>query len=381
MITREIVKSGYPIKPLGEVVDFLDHMRRPVKQSERAEGHYPYFGANGQQGTIDGYIFDEPLVLVAEDGGHFSDPDRGIAYQIEGKTWVNNHAHVLRPKSKIDIRFLTRVLENYDVRPFISGTTRAKLTKGQAENIEIPLPPLEEQRRIAAILDQADALCRLRARAHDRLNSLGQAIFHEMFMDLVDFESVRLSDLVRDGDKINYGVVQPGEEIEGGVRLLRAGDILSPSLDPRDFRTIDASVDEKHKKSRLKGDEILIACVGSIGAVSLAHPGLCGVNIARAVARVPVDQSKANRVFLAEQIKTQRVQNYFKREIRLVAQPTLNIKQITEAEIFLPPITEQNRFATVLGSLTLQRKTLEESNNKLNALFYSLQHLGFRGKL
>jgi type I restriction enzyme S subunit len=105
------------------------------------------------------------------------------------------------------------------------------------------------------------------------------------------------------------------------------------------------------------------------------------VNIARAVARVPVDQSKANRVFLAEQIKTQRVQNYFKREIRLVAQPTLNIKQITEAEIFLPPITEQNRFATVLGSLTLQRKTLEESNNKLNALFYSLQHLGFRGKL
>jgi type I restriction enzyme, S subunit len=99
MITREQVIGVYPVKPLGEVVCFLDSKRKPVKESERRLGPYPYYGANGQQGTIDDYLFDEPLVLLAEDGGFFDQPDRGIAYRISGKTWVNNHAHVLRPKS------------------------------------------------------------------------------------------------------------------------------------------------------------------------------------------------------------------------------------------------------------------------------------------
>jgi len=183
MITRENVRGTYPVKQLGEVAEFLDNMRRPVKESDRKPGPYPYYGANGQQGTIDGFLFDEPLILLAEDGGFFDAPERGIAYHISGKSWVNNHAHIIKPKNGLDLSFLCRVLENYDVTPFISGTTRAKLTKGQAEKIEIPLPPLDEQKRIAAILDQADELRRLRQRAIDRVKRLGQAIFYEMFWD------------------------------------------------------------------------------------------------------------------------------------------------------------------------------------------------------
>lgn len=83
--------------PLDKVVDFLDNQRKPVTASERMAGPYPYFGANGLQGTIDDYIFDESLVLLAEDG-HFGIPGRSIAYAVSGKCWVNNHAHVLRPK-------------------------------------------------------------------------------------------------------------------------------------------------------------------------------------------------------------------------------------------------------------------------------------------
>jgi type I restriction enzyme S subunit len=139
MITREIAQAHYPAKPLGDVAEFLDSRRKPVKQADRRPGPYPYFGANGQQGSIDGYLFDEPLILLAEDGGFFDQPERGIAYRISGKTWVNNHAHVLRPKDCVDFDFLCRVLENYDVSPFISGSTRSKLTKSQASEIRIPL--------------------------------------------------------------------------------------------------------------------------------------------------------------------------------------------------------------------------------------------------
>jgi type I restriction enzyme, S subunit len=174
MISRNFFTDIYPIKFLGEVVEFLDSMRRPVTESYRHAGNYPYYGDNGLQGTIDDYIFDEPLVLLAEDGGHFGNPKRGIAYQISGKTWVNNHAHVLRPKESIDLAFLCRVLENYDVTPFVTGTTRGKLTQAGAAGI--PIPPSAEQKRIAEILDRTQSLISKRKEALAKLDSLTQSI-------------------------------------------------------------------------------------------------------------------------------------------------------------------------------------------------------------
>ena len=91
MITRNSIQGKFPIKTLEEVAEFLDNLRRPITASNRESGPYPYYGANGQQDSVADYIFDEPLILLAEDGGLFDQPDRGIAYAIEGKTWVNNH--------------------------------------------------------------------------------------------------------------------------------------------------------------------------------------------------------------------------------------------------------------------------------------------------
>jgi type I restriction enzyme S subunit len=110
MIDRQAIGFAFPVKPLGEVVDFLDSRRRPVRESDRQPGPFPYYGANGQQGTINSYIFDEPLVLLAEDGGYFDEPERCIAYRISGKSWVNNHAHVLRPRKGLDLDYLCRIL-------------------------------------------------------------------------------------------------------------------------------------------------------------------------------------------------------------------------------------------------------------------------------
>ena len=168
---------------LCDACEFLDNKRRPVKESERKPGPFPYYGANGQQGWIDGYIFDEPLVLIAEDGGHFGSKVNPIAYKIQGKTWVNNHAHVLRPLSVCDIDYLKHVLSFYDVTKLITGTTRPKLTKGDAEQIRIPFPELREQKVIAQKLDQADRLRRLRRYALETSESFLKATFIKLFGD------------------------------------------------------------------------------------------------------------------------------------------------------------------------------------------------------
>ena len=185
MILKEQLSPTWKRVLLRDAVEFLDYLRRPVTKIDRTDGQYPYYGANGQQGTIDNFIFDEPLILLAEDGGNFGQEGRTVAYKIEGKCWVNNHAHVLRPKPNVDINFLLRHLEYYDVTPYITGTTRGKLTKDAASRIELVLPPLPEQKRVAAILDKADSIRRKRQEAVLMIEELLRSVFLDMFGDPV----------------------------------------------------------------------------------------------------------------------------------------------------------------------------------------------------
>ena len=95
----------FELRPLGQCVEVLDRLRQPLNSDARRsrKGAIPYYGANGQLDSIDDWIFDEDLVLVAEDGGFYLDPIRPISYRISGKAWVNNHAHVLRALPHMDV--------------------------------------------------------------------------------------------------------------------------------------------------------------------------------------------------------------------------------------------------------------------------------------
>jgi len=138
--------KGWCVSRIDSVTECLDKFRRPITESERSPGSVPYYGANGQQGWIDEFLFDEPLILVAEDGGHFENPERGVAYRIDGPAWVNNHAHILRPKFEIlNLEYCHQVLRHFNFQPYVSGTTRAKLTQGQLNSVMIPIPPLHYQ--------------------------------------------------------------------------------------------------------------------------------------------------------------------------------------------------------------------------------------------
>ncbi|MBV6490304.1 MAG: hypothetical protein CNCCGFBP_00760 [Fimbriimonadaceae bacterium] len=149
--------KNWHVRTIEETTECLDRFRKPVKASDRPDGPIPYYGANGLQGWIDRALFNESLVLVAEDGGHFENPTRGVAYRIDGPAWVNNHAHILRAKAKVlDVEFLHRVLRHYSFVPFISGTTRSKLTQGQLAKATIPVPPIDLQRRFAASVESTN---------------------------------------------------------------------------------------------------------------------------------------------------------------------------------------------------------------------------------
>lgn len=168
---------------LGDVCEILDSKRVPITASDRQSGPYPYYGANGIQDYVADYIFDDELVLLAEDGGNFGSKEKPIAYRVSGKCWVNNHAHVLKPKAGLDVDYLCYSLMFYDVTGLVNGATRQKLNQAEMRKMEIPLPPLDEQHRIAAVLDKVSGLIAKRREQLDKLDELVKARFVEMFGD------------------------------------------------------------------------------------------------------------------------------------------------------------------------------------------------------
>ena len=153
---------------LGDAVEVLDSRRKPVTKDQRKPGPYPYYGASGIVDYVSEYLFDEDLVLVGEDGAKWGAGDR-TAFSVSGKTWVNNHAHVLRPnRSLLTDSYLIQALVARDLQPFITGTTVPKLNQAKLVSIEVPVPPLAEQHRIVAKVDELMALCdRLEAEQTD----------------------------------------------------------------------------------------------------------------------------------------------------------------------------------------------------------------------
>ena len=166
ILSHQIIFSDADGKPypewtsctLQDTVDFLDGQRKPLESADRArrQGTYPYYGASGIIDYIDDYIFDEPLLLLGEDGANIINRSTPLCFIATGKYWVNNHAHVMRPKTGHNIKFLCELLESLDYTRYNTGTAQPKLNQEKCRGIEIILPMYEEQCRIADFLSALD---------------------------------------------------------------------------------------------------------------------------------------------------------------------------------------------------------------------------------
>lgn len=171
-------------KPLLEVCDLLDSKRVPVTSNKRIHGPYPYYGANGIQDYVNDYIFDDDLVLLAEDGGNFGSKDKPIAYRVSGKCWVNNHAHVLKPREGLNVDYLCYSLMYYDTKGLVNGATRKKLTQTAMKNIKIPILAYNEQLKIVKRIAVVSTLINNRKKELGLLDELVKSRFLEMFGDI-----------------------------------------------------------------------------------------------------------------------------------------------------------------------------------------------------
>ncbi len=143
---------------LGGLAENLDSMRKPITSGLRESGDIPYYGASGIVDHVKDYIFDCDLLLVSEDGANLLARNTPIAFSIGGKSWVNNHAHVLKFKTYAERKYVEYYLNSIDLTSYISGAAQPKLNKKSLESIRIPNPSPEDKKRIVEILDKFDAL-------------------------------------------------------------------------------------------------------------------------------------------------------------------------------------------------------------------------------
>lgn len=359
---------------LEEICEILDSKRVPITAKDRVAGPYPYYGANGVQDYVADYIFDDELVLLAEDGGYFGSSERPIAYRVSGKCWVNNHAHVLKPKDFIDVDYLCYSLMFRDVSDIVNGATRQKLTQADMRKIEIPVLPLNIQRRVVSEVGKVFDLISLRKHQLTKLDELVKARFVELFGDPQTnpngYAWVKLSDVATYFNGLTY---KPENVAEVGTIVLRSSNIQNSQLDFADTVRVDCTVKEKLMVQ--ENDILMCSRNGSarlVGKVALIkgiqEPMTFG-------AFMMIIRSRYHSYLMT----------YFQMDAfrqQIITGATTTINQITgrmldEVTIPLPPIELVEQFATFVEQTDKSKLTIQQSLDKLETLKKSLMQKYF----
>ena len=258
--------SGWTTKKLGEVCEILDSRRIPITRKDRKPGHVPYYGATGQVDSVADYIFNERLLLLGEDGADWS-AGANSAFIIEGKSWVYNHAHVLRPLDFVSDCWLMYYLNATDLNEWVSGTTVPKLNQRNMCDIPIPIPPLAEQKRIVAKIDAAfEKIDRLKANAEKNLTNakeLFQSALDEAMRPKKGWVEKRLREVC---SKIGSGATPRGGKASycsKGISLIRSMNVYDCAFEYSELAHINDMQAKELANVTIEANDVLINITGA----------------------------------------------------------------------------------------------------------------------
>jgi type I restriction enzyme S subunit len=377
--------TGWEYKSLATVCEILDSRRRPVTKKDRRAGEYPYYGATGIVDYVDAFIFDEPLVLVGEDGAKWGSGE-GTAFSVSGRYWVNNHAHVLRPiRARLLDGWLVYYLVHQDLSPFVSGLTVPKLNQGNLREIPVPLPPVAVQRHIVAILDEAfEGIATAKASAEENLKNA-----RELFISQLEWVFSKGESNWRRVPLESLGVTQTGSTPKSSEPE-NLGDYL-PFVKPGDFNrdgslTYDnegLSMIGAKKARRVQANSALMVCIGA----TIGKAGFSEREIAtnqQVNSWTPTTDTSAK--FIYYQMTSSDFQLRVRQSAGQATLPIINKSKWSALTVVIPPtLDEQLKIVADLDALLAESMNLEAVYERklaaLDELRNSLMHQAFSGGL
>ena len=366
--------------------EILDSMRVPITASEREEGEYPYYGANGIQDHIADYIFDDELVLLAEDGGNFGSRERPIAYRVSGKCWVNNHAHVLKPKAGLDVDYLCYSLKFYKVDGMVNGATRQKLTQAAMRKMQIPLRSMDKQKYIVDVLNHIIKLIERRQQELQLLDDLIKARFVEMFGDPyvnpLKWKRLKIKDAVTIEPQNGLYKPQSDYVTDGtGTPILRIDGFYNGKVtDFGSLKRLKCSGMERQRYLLLE-DDIVINRVNSIEYLGkCAHiKGLLEDTVYESnMMRMHFEPKYYNPVYICKLLCSQYIYDQIVHHARkAVNQASINQKDVLDFDIYQPPLDLQNQFAAFVYQVDKSKVVVQKALDETKVLFDSLMQKYF----
>lgn len=289
----------------------------------------------------------------------------------------------LRPKKQvIEPKYLLYTLRTTRFRSQILSVTnksvnQASVSTTNLKTLELPLPPLEQQRHIAAVLDAADTLRQKRRESLKKLDELLKSVFLDMFGDPVTnprgWRIELLESLINPNRPITYGILKPGEDQVVGIPYVRVvdmshhGDIKIDQLRKTSF-----DIDREYKRSKLKTEDLLISIRGHVGRLAIVPKQLDGANITQDTARLAISDI-SNPRFIKSVFETEGIKDVLRRHTKGAAVKGINLGDLRRFSIILPPLELQQKFSHFVQNLETERKRLESSLASLETLFASLQ--------
>ena len=361
-------------RKVQDVADRFDNLRIPVAANLRVHGTTPYYGANGIQDYVEGFTHDGEFVLVAEDGAN--DLKNYPVKCVNGRIWVNNHAHVLQGKAGIaDNSFLAFAISQSDIESLLVGGGRAKLNAETLMSIEFRLPCLQEQYRIGEYLTQLDHLITLHQRKCDKLIQFKAAMLQKMFpQNGADKPEIRFKgftdaweqrELGEVASNFEYGLNASAKEFDGKNKYIRITDIDDES---RMFLSDDITSPDTDltlaDKFKLEAGDILFARTGaSVGKTYLYREKDGLVYYAGFLIRAKIN-SENDAEFVFQNTLTDSYNSFIRITSQRSGQPGVNAQEYQGYNFYVPNLEEQkaigNYFRSLDNLITLHQRKCDK---------------------
>ena len=362
--------------------EILDSMRIPITAANRKEGEYPYYGANGIQDYVADYIFDDELVLLAEDGGNFGSKEKPIAYRVSGKCWVNNHAHVLKPKAGLDVDYLCYSLMFYKVDGMVNGATRQKLTQSAMRKMQIPSRCMEEQKHIVDELNRIIKIKKQHQQELQLLDELIKARFVEMFgnpdVNENNWETYKMEQLCDVGSSKR---IYQNEQSRIGIPFLRISDLVNridTGSKESDLYIPEDRFEELKKQGLVpKSGDILLTARGTLGRCYIIQDDDEFYFQDGMITWLSKYDAKITPLYISYLFE---MPGFRKQIDSLQAGSTvayLSISMTKKLNIMLPPIELQNQFADFVVQVDKSKVAIQAALDKSQLLFDSLMQKYF----
>ncbi len=368
-------------------------------QRDKMKGDIPYYGANGAFDYVNDYIFDQDLILLAEDGGYYDEfQTRPIAYFVRGKSWVNNHAHILSNKKGYNLQWIFYCLVHKNVIPWINGTTRARLNLAEMKKIQILIPPPKDQKKISSILSNINSSILAYDYIIQKTKVLKKGLMHQLLTKGIghtkfkngyscfkflknkvpyEWEIIQLKKLC---DIVRGGSPRPAGDPKyfgGNIPWITVGEITKDDLIYLDF-TKNSLTEEGRKHSRFleKGNVVLTNSGYTLGYPKILNISGCAND--GVAAFLKLDQRLAPEFLYFTLLSWTK----FLRNVNQgVFQVNLNTDIIGKLYIPIPDLIEQRKISCILSNCVYKIRKLELQKLKLESIKKGLMQKLLTGEI